>query len=117
MSQTIQDSTLKYDNDLKREAPFRTGNLRRCFYTVINPYEGLCCNSAEYVDAVLYGSPPHEILPKNKKALYWDGADHPVKKVMHPGNAPNDFVGRVIMENNNYPQERFIELLQEAGVL
>lgn len=35
----------------------------------------------------LYG--PHkqtfEIRPKTKKALSWDGAPHPVKKVTHPG--------------------------------
>lgn len=31
------------------------------------------------------GNPPHVIRPKNKKALYWRGAAHPVKKVNHPG--------------------------------
>lgn len=31
------------------------------------------------------GTPPHVIRPKNKKALYWRGAAHPVKKVNHPG--------------------------------
>jgi hypothetical protein len=31
------------------------------------------------------GIPPHVIRPKNKKALYWRGAAHPVKKVRHPG--------------------------------
>lgn len=31
------------------------------------------------------GTEPHTILPKNKKALYWAGAEHPVKKVNHPG--------------------------------
>jgi len=29
---------------------------------------------------------PHIILPKNKKALYWSGALHPVKQVNHPGS-------------------------------
>lgn len=31
------------------------------------------------------GTPPHVIRPKNKKALFWNGAAHPVKKVNHPG--------------------------------
>ncbi len=31
------------------------------------------------------GTPPHVIEPKNKKALAWPGARHPVKKVNHPG--------------------------------
>lgn len=29
--------------------------------------------------------PPHAIEPIFKKALYWKGAKHPVKRVMHPG--------------------------------
>lgn len=29
---------------------------------------------------------PHTILPKNKKALFWPGARHPVKSVKHPGS-------------------------------
>ena len=29
---------------------------------------------------------PHIIKPKNKKALFWPGAKHPVKSVKHPGS-------------------------------
>ena len=29
---------------------------------------------------------PRIIYPKNKKALFWPGAKHPVKKVNHPGS-------------------------------
>lgn len=29
---------------------------------------------------------PHVIKPKNKKALFWPGAKHPVKSVNHPGS-------------------------------
>ena len=38
-----------------------------------------------YALAVEAGTPPHIILPRNKKALYWPGAAHPVKSVRHPG--------------------------------
>ena len=31
-------------------------------------------------------TPPRIIRPKNKKALYWPGARHPVKQVNHPGS-------------------------------
>ena len=30
---------------------------------------------------------PHTIRPKNKKALFWPGADHPVKAIKHPGSS------------------------------
>lgn len=31
-------------------------------------------------------TPPHDIVPREKHALYWEGAAHPVKKVHHPGS-------------------------------
>jgi phage virion morphogenesis protein len=31
-------------------------------------------------------TPAHVIKPKNKKALFWPGASHPVKSVNHPGS-------------------------------
>ena len=31
------------------------------------------------------GTAPHIIRPKNKKALFWGGAAHPVQQVKHPG--------------------------------
>lgn len=39
------------------------------------------------------GTRPHKIRPRKKKALYWEGADHPVKEVNHPGTKPFDFMG------------------------
>ena len=35
-----------------------------------------------------FGTRPHVIKPKNKKALFWQGARHPVKLVFHPGTPP-----------------------------
>ena len=31
------------------------------------------------------GTPPHVILPRVKRALWWPGLDHPVARVNHPG--------------------------------
>jgi len=39
-----------------------------------------------------YGTRPHMIYPREKKALYWKGALHPVKKVHHPGTKPQPFL-------------------------
>ena len=39
------------------------------------------------------GTKPHEIRPKNKKALFWKGLKHPVKLVRHPGTPPRPFLG------------------------
>ena len=42
-------------------------------------------HGVKYGAALEEGTPPHIIRPKNKKALFWSGANHPVKEVNHPG--------------------------------
>jgi len=44
-------------------------------------------NPMRYAAAQEYGAdiPPHGIEPRFKQALYWPGAEHPVKRVHHPG--------------------------------
>lgn len=32
-----------------------------------------------------YGTRPHMIYPRTKRALFWPGAEHPVSAVHHPG--------------------------------
>jgi hypothetical protein len=49
----------------------------------------LDCN---YATDVELGTGPHVILPKNKKALFWPGAAHPVARVNHPGSAANPYL-------------------------
>jgi Phage virion morphogenesis family len=40
-----------------------------------------------------FGTKPHIIRPRTKKALYWIGAKHPVAKVNHPGTPPRKLLG------------------------
>lgn len=40
-----------------------------------------------------------EIRPKNKKALYWKGASHPVKKVMSKGMKPRPIIEPTLKAN------------------
>lgn len=47
---------------------------------------------------VIGGTRPHVILPRFKKALFWDGAAHPVRSVFHPGTKPNDVIAKGIAE-------------------
>lgn len=44
------------------------------------------------------GSKAFMIYPKNKKALFWPGARHPVKSVMHPAQAPRPFLKPALNE-------------------
>lgn len=45
-----------------------------------------------YAVFVEEGTRPHLILPRNKQALFWKGARHPVRSVNHPGNRPYPFL-------------------------
>ncbi len=48
--------------------------------------------AVEYAAFVEYGTDPHTITARNKRALYWKGAAHPVYSVNHPGNRPYPFL-------------------------
>lgn len=49
-------------------------------------------SNAPYAEIIVKGSRPHVIEPRNKQALFWPGARHPVKRVHHPGTKPNTFM-------------------------
>lgn len=42
-------------------------------------------NTSDHAAILEHGSRPHIIEPSTKKALYWRGAAHPVRRVHHPG--------------------------------
>lgn len=75
----------------KLNAPWtdRTGHARQSLHGGVDVRDGqhvlYLSHGMEYGIWLEKGTPPHEIKPKDKKALFWRGAEHPVKKVMHPG--------------------------------
>lgn len=38
---------------------------------------------------------PYEIRPRTRRALFWRGARHPVKRVTHPGLKPQNFSEKI----------------------
>jgi len=70
-----------------------------------------------------FGAGPHEIRPREAKALYWPGAEHPVAVVHHPGNPPHPFMTpavegvrdeliqgmRQVVERQTMTADRFVE--------
>ena len=67
-------------------------------------------SNIEYAIIVEKGSKPHIIRPKNKKALYWEGAKRPVKLVNHPGSRAKPF----LIPAFESEKDKFIENLKEA---
>ncbi len=93
----------------RKTAPVRTGALRDSVSVLSAGTEG------DLTGKVAYGAPYasflHEgtgiygptgkmitIRPKNKKALFWPGASHPVGVVRQKGIRPQGFVQRAIRE-------------------
>ncbi len=84
-------------------APVRTGRLRDSIATYISGrLKGGLRYGAPYTKHLhhgtgLYGPSGRMIVirPRNKKALFWPGAAHPVSIVRQKGIKPMDFVRRV----------------------
>jgi hypothetical protein len=57
--------------------------------------------SVKYARWVEEGTGPHVILPRHKKALFWPGADHPVRMVFHPGTKARPYL--VPSAEQHYP--------------
>lgn len=69
--------------------PVRTGKLMSAWETRqdIPGTKGVIFNRVDYAAPVEFGSRRHTIVPRFKKALFWPGARHPVKKVTIPARA------------------------------
>lgn len=85
--------------DFADAAPKDTATLANSFLgTMKIEGDNIVFSLPDYWIPVEYGSLPHEITPKNKKALAFKkgGKKIVVKKVMHPGNAPTFFIRNTI---------------------
>jgi Bacteriophage HK97-gp10, putative tail-component len=73
----------------QRNAPEKTGEYKRSFRIERVRVRGAAAvrvvNDSPVAAIIEHGSRPHVIEAKNGKALFWEGARHPVKKVNHPG--------------------------------
>lgn len=79
---------------VKLRTPVRRGTLRRSITSRedVPGQRGTVGTNLRYARTVHQGSGPHIIRPKAGKALFWKGAAHPVRKVMHPGSRANPFL-------------------------
>ena len=88
-----------------------TGHLRRGISTDIKGFEATVHTSnIKYAVMVEKGTRAHIIKAKNKKALYWKGASHPVKAVRHPGSKAKPFLIPAFEKE----KDQFLEKLKEV---
>ena len=101
----------KAKNNLKANRSVVTRHLTRNVATQIGDLEAtIHTSNVKYAIIVEKGSRPHIIRPKNKKALYWEGAKRPVKMVNHPGSRAKPF----LIPAFESEKDKFIENLKEA---
>jgi hypothetical protein len=91
--------------------PWRTGRLVQSFQVAIGRLMARVWPDVKYAVFVHEGTRPHLILPKSKRALYWEGARHPVRSVQHPGTRENRFLNRMV----KLAEPQIIKHFKEAG--
>lgn len=76
--------------------PWRTGFLLMSFRFKIGELSARWFPTAAYAPFVEFGTRPHVITAKSKRALFWLGASHPVRSVKHPGSKANPFMEAIV---------------------
>ena len=79
--------------NISNNGSVKTGHLRHGITTNVGNMEvTVHTSNIKYARLVEEGTRPHTIRAKNKKALYWKGAKHPVKSVNHPGSKAKPYL-------------------------
>ncbi|MCE7081159.1 hypothetical protein [Streptomyces sp. ST2-7A] len=94
--------------DAGARAPRRTGALADSY--VVEKPRLLVRRIGSHLDygaAVELGSRPYTIVPRTKRALWWPGADHPVRRVRHPGVRPRPHLRPALYTRRAAPRTTF----------
>lgn len=79
------------ENYAKQRAPWedQSGHARQAIHSGVEVKSDVIhlylAHGKEYGPYLEKDTPPHIIRPREKKALFWNGASHPVRQVYHPG--------------------------------
>ena len=107
----VKNSAFNIERNAKSSVSVKTGHLRRSISTKIGDMEAtIHTSNVKYAVIVEKGSKAHVIRPKNKKALYWKGASHPVKQVNHPGSKAKPYLIPAFEKE----KDQFLEKLKEV---
>lgn len=113
---TLYDIERDAKENLEENDSVDSGRLKGSITTnIISSYCGEVGTNVEYAECVEYGTRPHTITPKNKKALYWEGAGHPVKSVQHPGSKAKPFMGPATKKNEVKFNKKIDKIVKELG--
>lgn len=112
---------------LMQNSPVDHGLLKSWFIDSLDDEQAVIKSPAEYAVYQDQGTRPYTIRPKfsgvvaggllhnvGKRALYWEGADHPVTVVNHPGIKAKHFVQQSFDELRPLAPGYFLRALEEV---
>ena len=112
---------------LERNSPVDHGVLKKWFSESLGSDEAVIKSPAEYAQWVNDGTRPYIIRPKfdgvvaggqlhnvGRSALYWEGLDHPVTIVHHPGIKARHFVEDSLDDVNGRLDGYFLKAISEV---
>jgi hypothetical protein len=109
----IASSLILASNTNAQTVPVRTGFLINHFQWVLGVLQGRWYPTASYARYVEFGTAPHRIEAKDKRALFWSGAEHPVRGVNHPGTKANPYMERILAVSADEINTTFDEALDQ----
>ena len=100
---------------LMQNSPVDHGLLKQWFIESIDDEEARIKSPAEYAIYQDQGTSPYLIQSKRPGGyLFWEGADHPVKTVHHPGIKAKHFVQQSLDELSPLAPGFFLRALEES---
>ena len=100
---------------LMQNSPVDHGLLKSWFIESIDDEEARIKSPAEYAIYQDQGTSPYLIQSKRPGGyLFWEGADHPVKTVHHPGIKAKHFVQQSLDELSPLAPGFFLRALEES---
>ena len=101
---------------LMENSPVDHGLLKSWFIESIDEEQATIKSPAEYAIYQDQGTSPYLIQSRKPNGyLFWEGADHPVKTVHHPGIRAKQFVQQSMDELAPLAPGYFLRALEESG--
>lgn len=118
MRDDISDAT-RIGRDLTRAAiNSRTGRTAASVSASVsgggNLVTGSFGSDYEVLEYLERGTAPHPITPRTAEALFWPGAEHPVRSVLHPGTAAQHNLERAAEAAGEVAKEKLAGVFGEV---
>ena len=115
-AQGLQESAETMTRFLMQNSPVDHGLLKSWFIESIDEEQATIKSPAEYAIYQDQGTSPYMIQSRRPNGyLFWEGADHPVQVVHHPGIRAKHFVQQSMDELAPLAPGYFLRAFEESG--